>query len=514
MTGDLDLDGIPELLVGLPYASSGGFQFNGVVEMRSGANGALLFRYEGTVDFQKLGSVLAAGHDVDGDGIDDFLLGTPDAAPLGRTDAGMFDLYSGATGLLLQHEDGAIAGDRLGAAAALLGDLNADGRSEYLLGASGSNTAAGSAVLYDGATRLPLQTFVGTATEAFGSAVAAAGDIDHDGTRDFLIGAPFAATNGMLENGRAVLLSGASYAALRQHDGLANGDRFGSSLDGDELLDLDATPDYLIGAPNASRFAPSAGAAYAYSGATGSLSFQVDGQNLADNLGDCIALCGDVDGDGFGDALVGARLVDANGLADSGSVLLLGGRDGSLLFRADGSVALDNLGRAVDGGRDYDGDGFPDFLYTAPFADPGGRSLAGSMDLIRLRPILTATTTTLPAALGGNVDFPIDFPLSESGSAYLLLASRSGVGPTLVQGVSIPLTNDSLLRAMVTSPPAVFTNSSGTLDGAGDALAQLMVGPNVATGLVGTTVHLSVTSLAPGGGPALVSNLVALAILP
>lgn len=514
MMGDLDLDGTPELAVGMPYASTNGFLFNGAVDIRSGATGLSLFRFDGTADFQNFGLVLASRQDVDGDGFDDLLIGSPDASPSALVDAGMFHLYSGATGLLLWQQNGALAGDHLGAGAALLGDLNSDGKSEFLVGAPGANAANGEVHLYDGATGASLQTFLGSAGEEFGAALAATGDIDQDGTNDFLIGAPLASTGGMTENGRAEIFSGATFLSLRQHVGNSTSDRFGSALSGNQHLNLDSTLDYLIGAPNASVFAPSAGAGIAFSGLNGAVLFRLDGQMLADNLGASVALCGDVNGDGYGDALIGGRLIDANGLADSGSAFLLNGRNGALIFRADGAATLDNLGRSVDGGLDYDGDGHPDFVHAAPFADPGGLSLAGTLMLQGIVPALQSTAPTLNASFGGSVDFLIDFPLSEAGKDYILLASRSGVGPTSYQSVSIPLAFDNLFLRMTVAPPPVFSGSGGTLDSLGDGSANLSVGPGTAAGLIGQTIHFAVLSLEPGLMPSIASNQVSLIILP
>ncbi|MGB0685689.1 MAG: integrin alpha, partial [Planctomycetota bacterium] len=180
----------------------------------------------------------------------------------------------------------------------------------------------------------------------------------------------------------------------------------------------------------------------------------------------------------------------------------------------DGEAAIDNLGRAVTGGRDFDGDGHPDIAYSAPFADPQGVSLGGEVEVVRIRPVLTASAGEVGAAAGGVVVFTMDFPLSEVGLPYLLLASRSGVGPTPYRGASIPLTNDSLFQLMVSSPPLVFSGAAGNLGPGGSAVATLTLTPGIAAGFVGSTVHFAALSLDLGSLPSVVSNVVALAILP
>jgi len=514
MMGDLDLDGTPELAIGMPFASTNGFLFNGAVDIRSGATGLVLFHFDGTADFQNFGFTLASRDDVDGDGRDDLIIGSPDASPSALSDAGMFHLYSGATGSLIWQQDGANAGDRFGHGVALCGDLNSDGQSEFVVGAPGATSSDGEAVLFDGATGLVLHTFFGSNAEELGSAVAAAGDLDQDGTNDLLLGAPLASTGGKVENGRVEVFSGASYLSLRLHEGAASGNRFGSAISGRNHLNLDSIYDYLIGAPNASVFAPSAGAGIAFSGLSGAQLFRVDGQDLADNLGACVALCGDVNADGYGDAIVGGRLIDANGLTDSGSAFVLNGRNGAVIYRADGNAALDNLGRSVDGGLDYDGDGHPDFIHAAPFADPGGISLAGSAKLQRIIPGLTSTASSFSAASGTNIDFLLNFPPSESAKAYIVLASQSGIGPTNYQSVLIPLSYDGLFQKMTVAPPPVFTGTNGILDTSGDGSANLTVGPGVAVGLSGKTIYFAALSLDPGLVPRIATNQVGIAILP
>lgn len=514
MMGDLDLDGTPELAIGMPFASTSGFLFNGAVDIRSGATGQILFHFDGTADFQNFGYSLASRDDVDGDGLNDLLIGSPDASPSGSSDAGMFHLYSGATGLLIWQQDGANAGDRFGADVALCGDLNGDSQSEFVIGAPGAASHDGEVLLFDGATGLALTTFSGSGGEELGFAVAAAGDLDQDGTNDLLLGAPLASTSGKVENGRVEVFSGASYLSLRLHEGAASGNRFGSAISGRDHLNLDHIYDYLVGAPNASVFAPSAGAGIAFSGLTGAQLFRVDGQDLADNLGACVALCGDVNSDGFGDALVGGRLIDANGLTDSGSAFLLNGRTGAVIYRADGLAALDNLGRAVDGGLDYDGDGNPDFIHAAPFADPGGLSLAGSAQLQRILPGLESTASSFNAASGTNIDFLLDFPPTESAKAYIVLASQTGIGPTNYQSVLIPLSYDGLFQKMTVAPPPVFTGTNGILDTMGDGSANLTVGPGMAAGLSGQTIYFAALSLDPGLVPRIATNQVGISILP
>ena len=83
------------------------------------------------------------------------------------------------------------------------------------------------------------------------------------------------------------------------------------------------------------------------------------GEGPGDRFGSAVAGAGDVDGDGRADVIVGALQDDNNG-SNSGSIRVLSGLDGSVLFSIDGAAADDQLGFAVAGAGDVNGDGHAD----------------------------------------------------------------------------------------------------------------------------------------------------------
>ncbi len=90
-------------------------------------------------------------------------------------------------------------------------------------------------------------------------------------------------------------------------------------------------------------------------------------------FGFALANAGDVDGDGRDDLVVGAK----GNATTIGHAYLVSSWTGALLLSVVGDSIDDEFGFAVDGGRDVDGDGTPDFVVGAPSADPGGRAQAG-----------------------------------------------------------------------------------------------------------------------------------------
>jgi len=199
--GDVDGDGVPDLLLGAPNASPGGLAQAGLVQLRSGATGQILLELEGAEGGAFFGQVIANVHDIDGDGVDDFAIGAPSAGPNGMQDAGSVFVYSGATAELLYRWDGTARFDAFGSAIGGGDDVDGDGIPDVIVGAPGASPggvrSAGSAFVYSGATGELLLRLDGQELDAtFGASVAIAGDLDGDGRAEVLVGAPYASPGG------------------------------------------------------------------------------------------------------------------------------------------------------------------------------------------------------------------------------------------------------------------------------------------------------------------------------
>jgi hypothetical protein len=328
---------------------------------------------------------------VDGDGKADFIVGASSSNPGGLSNAGSAYVYSGATGALLYQKNGAAAGDGLGNSVAGAGDVNSDGNTDFIVGAKfadpGGLNAAGSAYVYSGATGALLYQKNGAAAiDHFGESVAGAGDMNGDGKADFIVGASVADPGGLSGAGSAYVYSGATGALLYQKNGAAAGDLLGISVGGAGDINGDGKADFIVGASVANPGGLSAaGSAYVYSGATGALLYQKNGAAAGDHFGESVAGAGDVNGDGKADFIIGAWRADLGGLFDAGSAFLYSGASGSLLYQKNGVAANDNLGFSVAGGGDVDADGKADFIIGASLADPGGLNAAGSAYVISIR---------------------------------------------------------------------------------------------------------------------------------
>ncbi|MFH1464392.1 MAG: MopE-related protein, partial [Pseudomonadota bacterium] len=358
--------------------------------------------WEGVVANDQAGGAVAGVGDVNGDGLDDVLVGAS-GAPSAGSATGTAYLVEGRmvqADASLGTSDAFLLGDasydHAGQAVAGAGDVDGDGLADMLVGAPDANlfaTGGGEACLFFGAAHVTDTTmaaaqacFAGPAAhDGAGTAVAGAGDVDGDGLGDLLVGAPgadmaaSAAGEACLFLGRASLASASLARADACYLGEALADEAGGVLAGGGDADGDGLDDLLIGASLYGT--ANLGAAYLVLGSTaptgGSLA-DADarwvGEARSDYAGSALAWAGDVDGDGLDDALVGAPMSDAAG-GDAGAVYLLLGaspRGDRSLADADarllGAAAGEKAGSALAGGADHDGDGLDDLLIGAPYA--------------------------------------------------------------------------------------------------------------------------------------------------
>jgi FG-GAP repeat protein len=271
-----------------------------------------------------------------------------------------------------------------GASLSALGDVDRDGFLDMLAAAplddAGGSSDAGTLVVISGRDGHAIRRFDGhLAYEEFGGSVAAAGDVDGDGAPDFVVGAPGATRNGATAAGYVRLVNSDSRAVLWEISGTSSGERLGSAVARAGDLDGDGVADFAIGSPGKSPAGRDhAGAVFLVSGATGQVLREIDGAAAGDQLGSSLARLGDVDGDRVPDVLAGAPTADRPGRADCGSARVFSGATGALLWAFDGPESGIAAGTSVAGLGDVSGDGVPDVAVGAPRARPAGLLAAGS----------------------------------------------------------------------------------------------------------------------------------------
>lgn len=423
--GDVDGDGIPDVLVGAPEGARLSAR-TGMAYLVSGADlaggsGAMdlstaHMRFFGEAASDGAARSIDGAGDLDGDGLMDLALAAP-AADSDGNDAGTvylllgFGLSTGADTYLVDAETrwtGEALSDAGGTGLAGAGDVDGDGLAEVFVGAPGNDDAAGAAgKVYlllggdrsDGLFSLADASLAWTGTavgDNAGRSVAGAGDVDGDGLDDLLVGAwgndlggtdagaVFLVLSSALPAHGASLLS-ASDRYLGEDPGDYAG--FTVAIPGD--VDGDARADLLIGAWGEDAGGSEAGRAYLVfssdrpSGGVLDLS-RASRSFLGERSGDRASLslagAGDVDRDGLADLLIGAPLNDNAGSASGAGYLLLSGSlargPGIDLGTADviftGVSLNDQAASSVDGAGDLDGNGLSDLLFGAPLGDAGG----------------------------------------------------------------------------------------------------------------------------------------------
>ena len=321
---------------------------------------------------EQLGTSIAGGIDLDGDQTPDIAVGAP-----GAPGGGTVSIFSGINGTLIASLAAFNREDQQGTSVAALSDLDMDGVSELLVGAPGPTASllgAGSARVYSGATQTLLFTTNGDSfNDQFGASVASFGDLDGDGTGDFLVGSP-KHDGGAHDAGMVRVLSGVNGNVLLEGLGSAIGAWLGTSVCCGGDVDADGFPDVVAGAP--SFDGPSAtdvGQVAVFSGAGGGQHQLIDGIEQGGMLGQAVIGIGDVDADGRDDFAVGAPGAGTLTSAASGRVAVLSGADGSELYAFEAGVIFDQLGRALSSTSDVDGDGHDDLIVGAPWSDGHGR---------------------------------------------------------------------------------------------------------------------------------------------
>src|SRR5262245_9312040 len=130
----------------------------------------------------------------------------------------------------------------------------------------------------------------------------------------------------------------------------------------------DGTADVLVSSYVNADGGADPGKVQVFSGKDGAILWEAQGTTPDEEFGRSAAGAGDVNLDGFADLLVGVPSA-AN---STGTVRVLSGPSGAILMELHGEAARDAFGAAVTGGEDLDGDGHPELLVTAPYSDRAG----------------------------------------------------------------------------------------------------------------------------------------------
>ncbi|TAH34529.1 MAG: hypothetical protein EYC70_16475 [Planctomycetota bacterium] len=401
--GDVNADGFADLIVGAPRTSTGG-----EATVFSGADAAPLHHITGSAGGYTGASVAGAG-DLDRDGFDDFLVGSPaEFGPFGY--GGAVRAYSGRDGTLLWETGSPGYRDYFGSSLDGLGDVNGDGWPDVIVGASGTNLPvvnAGAAYVLSGRDATTLYTLRGyELDDLLGTAVTGAGDINQDGLADFAVAAPQAFGVGAVQ----VYSGQTGQTMLFLHSPATRLARAGDH-------DGDGRPDLIAGNPAAEAGFPFAGSAVVYSGWTGAVLRSFQGSSAQMWLGCAVAGLGDLDGDGSSELLVGAYGDDRAG-PEAGSVTVYSCDDFVLSGPFPGLAGAGNT-LIVNGATPFQPVVFAFGTQLGSTGVPGCGILS-----LNIRPVQRAQVVDADAS--GTAALPFFVPASKSGTAALFQVAELG----------------------------------------------------------------------------------------
>ena len=320
LAGDVDQDGADDVIVGAFFADPTG-PFAGEARVYSGLTGAELYQFVGANQSDQYGQSVSGAGDVDNDGFVDVVIGAW-AADQGGLDAGLVEVRSGSSGALIWAFPGDSAADFLGTSVSDAGDVDNDGFDDVVAGAyadDNNGPESGMARVYSGQTGLPLFSFDGAgAGDELGESVTGLGDVDGDGFSDVAAGARNADSNGV-DAGAVHVMSGRTATLIHVLTGETADDAFGSSVSEIGDVNLDGLADLIVGAPTHDGGAVDSGCAYVIDGGSGAVLARYEGAAFDDRYGSAVGSVGDLDGDGVREPLVGAFKSDLGG-GDSGHV--------------------------------------------------------------------------------------------------------------------------------------------------------------------------------------------------
>ncbi|MGF1935799.1 MAG: beta strand repeat-containing protein [Nostoc sp. ChiQUE02] len=486
--GDINGDGIDDLIIGafradpngdssgqsyVVFGSKGGFSAQLNLSTLNGTSG---FAINGINANDQSGRSVSSAGDINGDGIDDLIIGAFRADPNGDSSGQSYVVFGSKGGFSAQLNlstlngtsgfaiNGINANDNSGFSVSSAGDINGDGIDDLIIGApfaDPNGKYSGQSYVVFGSkggfsAQFNLSTLNGTSGfainginpgDASGYSVSSAGDINGDGIDDLIIGAPFADPNSEISGQSYVVfgnkgdfsaqfnlstLNGTSGFAI---NGINEGDFSGYSVSSAGDINGDGIDDLIIGANDADPNGENSGQSYVVFGSKGGFSaqfnlstlngtngFAINGINGMDYSGISVSSAGDINGDGIDDLIIGAFAADPNSIPSGQAYVVFGSKEGfgasfdlSTLNGTNGFAInsinpRDALGISVSSAGDINGDGIDDLIIGASNADPNGNYSGQSYVLfggknIGVTPILTGTPSadTLIGTISNNI---------------------------------------------------------------------------------------------------------------
>jgi hypothetical protein len=494
---DVNGDGVSDLIIGAPYTDIPGIGGQaGIAYLLYGRSSAVFtnidlsqglpsvsgYRILGGAVSGQVGWSVRLVRDFDGDGVGDLVIGAPQADPSGRTNAGAaYVIYGELSAPTSQpsRQPSSQPSRTPTSQPSLQPSRQPTGQPTRLPTSQPSRQPTGRPShrpLSQRAGDVDLATWTkpGQGLEVLGTtsydragwSVADAGDINKDGYRDILIGAPIVDISGNNQIGQVSVVFGSASRSLAtmvaasaappqgfKITGVATGDWWATALSRAGDVNKDGIDDFIIGAYGADPITRAeAGSAVVIFGKTsgwvdislasfssGGDGFWIYGATPGDALGRSVSAAGDVNGDGVDDIILGASQADPQSGSNAGiSYVIFGHSDppafasidlntfssGSAGFMVQGATANDASGNQVRGAGDVNADGYDEVIIGAwTFDGPMGTD-CGAVYIIFGHSTATAFTDIDLAALSSSQGFRINGAVASGNLGY----SLSGAG--------------------------------------------------------------------------------------
>ena len=292
------------------------------------------------------------------------------------------------------------------------------------------------------------QKYVGeTAADALGRSVAGLGNIDGIQGDEVFIAATNFDTPQQVDAGKGYVENDPAGSPIWEVLGQVGTTLLGykSSVESAGDVNGDGTPDFVAGMPGTPGPSGGDGTVVVYSGVTGLALFTFHAEAAGDEFGYSVAGIGDVDGDQYDDILVGARL---RGGSRGRAYIFLGcepcvpgapgchcpnERDAADAdVKIDGEVVSHRFGYAVHSAGDFNDDGLPDFIIGAAYwsdTSTANRGRAYVFFGFGCRP-------NHPQCVTPSSAFDADLTLTGEAAAQYLGSSVGGAGDFNGDGIS------------------------------------------------------------------------------
>ena len=510
--GDVNGDGYSDVIVGSPYYDNGqtdegrAFVYHGSA---TGINITAAATVESNQADAYMGISVASAGDVNGDGYSDVIVGA-----YGYTNGQFFEgrafVYHGSTSGINTTAAATVESNQvnasMGVSVTSAGDVNGDGYSDVIVGAhfyDNGQTREGAIFVYHGSASGINTTAAATvesnlANAYLGYSVASAGDVNGDGYSDVIVGA-YGYTNGQSNEGAAFIYHGSASginttAAATVESNQVNAN-MGYSVASSGDVNGDGYSDVIVGVPYFDNGQTDEGRAYVYNGAATGINTTpvatVESNQINAQMGYSVASAGDVNGDGYSDVIVGARLYD-NGQTDEGAAFVYHGSASGISTTAAATVesnqAIAWMGYSVASAGDVNGDGYSDVIVGALYYDNGqtdeGAAFVyhGSATGINTTAAATVESNQANAFMGWSVasagdvngdgysdvivgTYLYDNGQTDEGAAFVYHGSATGINTTAAATVESNQVNASM---------GVSVASAGDVNG--DGYSDVIVG--------------------------------------